>query len=460
MKEVVEILMPILFQGTIQLTIFGGLLILQARWFHDSLPPATVCGLILFVFSLSTFPEGVFLDLLPKNELVETPAFEVTGAANPVTVPALRNLLFRTGATMEPHYPIGFRIWLTGFLILSGLLLWRTVRAHREIIRIPMLIQPSLLETLERCKKRLGVWVPVTIYRSAATSSPMLYGWLHPRIIFPESSTTASSAENDQFILAHECMHIRRKDILWQWILTGFVIVFWFHPFSWILLRHYKVNRELACDKSVIKKFSFPPELYAAALISELRNAKRKDTCFLAPIQAGIVEKTSHFETRIQQIMNPKKSNQYSLLITALSIGVAILTSGLIIQAKAAPAPGLTEPEISEIKKQSEKILAAIWNKDKPAAGYEYASSYYKSNLTVAQYEAAMTSPQITSITIASRKLVELTELTGEQAVEGGKNVHLIYQTEIEGASMKFNENLFLINEDGKWLMTGHWIKP
>jgi hypothetical protein len=71
-----------------------------------------------------------------------------------------------------------------------------------------------------------------------------------------------------------------------------------------------------------------------------------------------------------------------------------------------------------------------------------------------------MTSQQITSITIKSRELVELAEYDGEQAVEGGKNVHLIYQTEIEGASMKFNENLFLINEDGKWLMTGHWIKP
>jgi len=71
-----------------------------------------------------------------------------------------------------------------------------------------------------------------------------------------------------------------------------------------------------------------------------------------------------------------------------------------------------------------------------------------------------MTSPQLASITIKSRKLVEVTEYNGEQAVEGGKNAHLIFQTEIEGAPMKFNENLFLILEEGKWLMTGHWIKP
>ena len=109
--------MPVLFLGTIQLTIFGGLLLLQSRWRRDLLSPAALCGLILFVFTLSAFPEGILLDLLPKGELVEAPAFEVTGAASSVPVPALRNLLSRTGTAIEPHYPIGFWIWFAGFLM-------------------------------------------------------------------------------------------------------------------------------------------------------------------------------------------------------------------------------------------------------------------------------------------------------------------------------------------------------
>ncbi|MEM7603549.1 MAG: DUF4019 domain-containing protein, partial [Verrucomicrobiota bacterium] len=106
------------------------------------------------------------------------------------------------------------------------------------------------------------------------------------------------------------------------------------------------------------------------------------------------------------------------------------------------------------------EIIEAIWDKKNPEGGYEFASSYYKGQVSHEQFVQTMQSPEIEKIEITSRRLVDISLVKGVSAVPGGKNVHVLYRVELEGQDLTFNENLFLMEEDGKWLMTGHWVQP
>ncbi|MDF1659367.1 MAG: M56 family metallopeptidase [Verrucomicrobiales bacterium] len=436
MSDFAALLIPTLFWGSIQLAVFGGVLLLHERTLNAVFSPAIFCTLIVFIFIVSIFPETIFHD---PRELY----------------------LFGGDRFWEASFWIEITsiCWLSGFLIFTLATFYSIVRNHNSLVRIPMLIRPALLELVERLKSRLKLWVPVTLYESSSVSSPMLYGWVRPRIFLPLEGGE-DAGDNVEFILAHECMHIRRRDIFWQWVVLGTALVFWFHPFSWLLLRRFKESRELACDDSVLKFFDFDSGDYASALLSEARRAKHTQSERPFPVYAGIIEKSSQIQTRVQHIMNPKSPYPFRHFITGATACAILVTSLFITQLRSAPSPGFSESERTKIEEQAEAILKAIWNKRDAIEGYEYASSYYKSSVSLEQYRAAMESPQISMINITSRKLTDISELTGPEAVEGMKNAQLSYKTMIEGTDVKLNESLFLVLEDGKWLMSGHWIRP
>lgn len=458
MTDLADLLFSVLFHGSVQLAIFGSLLLLHERLPVGFLSSKTICRLTLLLFFVSAIPESALPDLIPAESSAAPVFFDLVPVEESSAPP--EGVLSQATSAAQAHFPVFIPIWLAGFLGILVALLGTAGRAHWQLVRTPALIDPSLQNTLERLKRKLKIWVPVTLCENSEIASPTLYGWIHPRIFLPESRQGEAADPQVEIVLAHECIHIRERDILWQWILTGFVALYWFHPVSWLLLRFYRERKEICCDEAVLREFGFSRENYANALVTEARKAGRKGAGFRIPVAAGIAERTNSLLSRVEKIMNPMKIHPSSRFITPILCATMLLSGFLLEQIQAEPEGGITETERSEIKEQSEEILAAIWNRSDTASGYAYASTHYKSQVTLDEYRAAMESPQIKSIKIKSRKLIDLAILDGNEAVDGGKNVQLLFRTEIEGTSVLLNESLFLINEDGNWLMTGHWIRP
>lgn len=88
------------------------------------------------------------------------------------------------------------------------------------------------------------------VYVSSKADSPAVYGILHPKIVLP-----ASGDLTQRYVLDHENAHIRRHDNLRR--ILGFLAasVHWFNPFSWIFLKCFLEDTELACDEEVIRHY-------------------------------------------------------------------------------------------------------------------------------------------------------------------------------------------------------------
>ena len=137
----------------------------------------------------------------------------------------------------------------------------------------------------------------VKIYESGAIKSPFVYGIVMPKIYLPYHLTE----QEQEYILAHEQYHIRRKDYLVKALAYLLLCVYWFHPLVW--LSYYLMNRdmEISCDEAVMRgKSDADREDYAALLLSF---AAGKREHLFAPISFG----ENSIKQRVHYILQEKR---------------------------------------------------------------------------------------------------------------------------------------------------------
>ena len=91
-------------------------------------------------------------------------------------------------------------------------------------------------------------------YTSSKIRSPILKGIFSPEIILPADFRKYYGQHQLEYILAHEVVHARRHDNLWNLIALGFVVLFWFNPAVWLVYLRFRLTQECACDEEVLKK--------------------------------------------------------------------------------------------------------------------------------------------------------------------------------------------------------------
>lgn len=96
--------------------------------------------------------------------------------------------------------------------------------------------------------------------------SPAATGWLRPKILVPDEFPFRLDTPQLVSILRHELTHVRRRDYLWDRLATFGCYIVFFHPAAWILRRHLRWDRELACDRSSVDQSDASRLEYAACL--------------------------------------------------------------------------------------------------------------------------------------------------------------------------------------------------
>ncbi|HEX3048205.1 MAG TPA: M23/M56 family metallopeptidase [Bacillota bacterium] len=226
-----------------------------------------------------------------------------------------------------PHWSIWFLLlWVIGLLITSGKWLAENISIYRQSRAASPTHEPDWTILLNDLKSEAGVTLLVSLKFSPTVPFPLVFGWLRPVILLPESATNWPSDQR-RAILLHELSHIRRYDNLSQTLATVTAIVFWFNPLVWVALRDLKTNREFACDDRVLKA-GVLPSVYAShllAIIQSLRAASRKfkSAAMAAPMA------TPNFEQRMVNILTKHDTNRKSL--TKYNLIGLVLTALLIV---------------------------------------------------------------------------------------------------------------------------------
>lgn len=99
---------------------------------------------------------------------------------------------------------------------------------------------------------------------------PGIFKVFRPVLIWPEQLSARLEDTHIEAIMAHELMHVRRRDNLSAALHMLVEAAFWFHPMAWWMERRLVEERERACDEGVVEMGGCA-ETYAESLLKACR---------------------------------------------------------------------------------------------------------------------------------------------------------------------------------------------
>ena len=148
--------------------------------------------------------------------------------------------------------------WSIGIFIMF-FLLYRSVKQVKALHSSALPLQNEELNALYiECLNEVNSKHTIPIYSTAFLKSPVLAGFLHPRIYLPihlisDFNAGTISATDIRYMLLHELQHYKHKDILIGYLINTVNVFYWFNPLIWYFLKRIRQERELACDSAVLQ---------------------------------------------------------------------------------------------------------------------------------------------------------------------------------------------------------------
>lgn len=286
----------------------------------------------------------------------------------------------------EDHSQIFFFLWLTGALLLfvRKLTVYQSFVKYVDAGSRP-LEDIGLLENFGHIMEQNRIKGAVDLYVNSLVSSPLLIGFLRPRIILPHTSLS----ESDFYYTAlHELTHYRRRDMFYKWLSQLTVCLHWFNPCVYLMSREINRLCELSCDERVIATLSDNArKSYGTTLVNAVgAGGSYKDT--LASVT--LHESKELLKGRLNAIMQYKKCSKPIKFITLLVTGI-LLGAATVLGAYAAPdshtaadaadAPLSAEPSRSDYRIECEDTIYYIYvdgagEADKPISNV--TNGFYK----------------------------------------------------------------------------------
>ena len=201
--------------------------------------------------------------------------------------------------------------------------------------------------TIKR-KLQISVLYQDNIWWTEDIDMPMVFGLVWPQIYLP----TSMEPENLAYVIAHERMHIKRKDGLFKMITYIICLIHWFNPFIWIAYSLFGSDLEKACDEEVIRGMGKEKRKdYAYALLHiAAENGRRKKRVFVAPICFD----EGNVKSRIKNVMKYK----YTLPgIGAVVVIVILSLSALFLTEAKAAGQESPEQKVSETDESGKDSL-------------------------------------------------------------------------------------------------------
>jgi beta-lactamase regulating signal transducer with metallopeptidase domain len=321
------------------------LLVVAAQWaFRKHLSPRWRCALWLLVAARLLMPISLssitsVFNLLPDwpHARAATPTHEtasVSVAASPVVITPLplRNvpvasippLPTRITQTSSPSWPVWiFAVWLAGVILLAGQVLFSSLRFWKRCAKLQRLTHSATIAALDDCCRQLKVRTRPMLLESSEIKSPALHGLFRPRLLLPKGFIDQFSRAELRFVFLHELAHLKRRDLLANWVMAALQIIHWFNPLVWFGFGRWRADREVACDAIALEAAGQEQsKLYGLTILRLLENFSRPVS---TPGLVGILEDKRQLHLRIHMIANYAPSGKWPVLALLLATGLAAI---------------------------------------------------------------------------------------------------------------------------------------
>ena len=174
-----------------------------------------------------------------------------------------------------------------------------------------------------------GLRRPVALCTSLHVDRPSVIGFFSPRILLPPTLFQELSNANLEQVVLHEMEHLRRRD---DWTNLGQKLILALFPLNPVLLwieHRLCIERELACDDSVLRSTK-ARKSYAACLATL---AEHSIVSRAASLALGAWERQSELARRVHRILRhagPEMASSRTAILTSLLVAAIVAGSATL----------------------------------------------------------------------------------------------------------------------------------
>ena len=257
----------------------------------------------------------------------------------PITLSPIENIVVAdtTASSLNfSRWHISTAVWLAGllmFLIYHGIKHNRFTKMVRRWSK--NITDENILSLLQCLKSEMEITRQMHIYLCPFVSSPMMIGIIKPKILLP----TVELAQDELcFILKHELMHYKRKDLLYKYLILGATALHWFNPVVFLIAKAVNVLCETSCDTEILQGEDMDTrQFYGETIIDVVKYQSNLKTVLSTTFYGG----KNSMNKRISSIMDTRKKKT-GVIIIALVLTLAVGT-GFVIATTPTQANGSSD---------------------------------------------------------------------------------------------------------------------
>lgn len=232
---------------------------------------------------------------------------------------------------------LAFILWLTGSIAVLAAAFDRQQRFNAMLRRRPRANGPLLRALVASLSHKAGLKKAVSIVLMPAGTTPAMVGIRRPKLLLPEDWDTRFDENSLKHVVLHELLHVRQRDLIWNWAATAVQALHWFNPLVWFVVSRFQADRELRCDAAALAILAPSERLdYGHTLL------RIQETFFAPPAIAGLAPCVRNHPTlrqRILMIAHPTTRQPWlhALLVLTLSVLVGYSFTTARAQEKEVP---------------------------------------------------------------------------------------------------------------------------
>jgi bla regulator protein BlaR1 len=300
------------------------LLVLLRPWLKHHLAPRGLSFLWFLVIARLLFLEIPSFSLLPGSPLPDagpaiaqtfSPAFPTSSSGS---MPAMSQPADLNWLAALPW------IWACGMIVvtvssLHAFLRWQRVTRHARPVE-----RESLLLLLEECRSDLRLSRPVGLLQIAGDASPCVTGLFRPKLLLSKKHVDELAPAELRWVFLHELAHVKRGDLITQFVCWILQILHWFNPLVWIAFSLGRHDRELACD-ALVTELENPDSRhhYGQTLLKIAEGCPESPW---TPGFLGITEESANLKERLRTLLD-RKPVAWGLA----GVAVALLVAGIFL---------------------------------------------------------------------------------------------------------------------------------
>ena len=223
---------------------------------------------------------------------------------NDTVSPAIQNIAWWQVAAM---------VWLAGVI---AFLAYHLIR-HYCFVKMARhwgekITDEQVLALFASLKAEMGITKRFELYICSSVGGPMMTGFLKPRIFLP---TTELSQDELRFILQHELVHHRRKDLLYKYLVLASTAIHWFNPVVYLMAKAIAALCEMSCDAEVVRSADIDTRRhYSETIIGVVKFHSKLKTALSTTFYGG----KKSMKNRISSIMDTSKKKAGIAIVSIL----------------------------------------------------------------------------------------------------------------------------------------------